>query len=93
MHVAILMCLSVGGGRLHKGFSAGLMLFLAWSIGVSASANQIVASGAGALPGSAQDLTGLYPTEITGSFWVDTVSIKAAGPGEGLGCKAPKRVS
>jgi len=51
---------------LHRRFSAGLILGLAWCVAVSVLGNQIVASGAGPLPSSAEDLTGLYPTEITG---------------------------
>lgn len=35
-------------------------------------ATTIFASGAGALPGSAQDITGLFPTEITGTLSNDT---------------------
>lgn len=35
---------------------------------VPACASLIVASGAGALPGNAEDLTGVYATEITGSI-------------------------
>ena len=35
---------------------------------VPCSANLIVASGAGATPGTAQDLTGVFPTEIIGTL-------------------------
>jgi len=58
----------VRGGRLQRRLSPGVILTLAWSMAAWASADVITASGAGPLPGSAQNLTGLYPTEITGSL-------------------------
>ena len=53
---------------MHRRFSLGLSTALAFTLVSPAFANVIVASGAGSLPATAQNLTTLYPTEITGSF-------------------------
>ena len=45
-----------------------LIVLLTVAAIVPACASLIVASGAGALPGTAQDLTGVYATEITGTI-------------------------
>jgi hypothetical protein len=45
-----------------------LIVLLTVAAIVPACASLIVASGAGALPGDAEDLTGVYATEITGSI-------------------------
>lgn len=45
-----------------------ITLFLSLNIVASGFAATIIASGAGPLPGSAQDLTGLFPSEIVGTL-------------------------
>lgn len=45
-----------------------ILPLFALAVVVPVYATTIIASGAGALPGTAEDLTGLYPTEITGTL-------------------------